>query len=199
VPRTPLPSAIRKDTNVSSHSETISAQNRHPISRCYFDKLPESFREPALLDRFHGFIEGWYLPRINKDMIFKGWTVNVEYFPEVLHTLRTQTVYGQLFDELVHYERKADNRDFNAVKRLIVAYMKLLFPHRTAISEVNGSELDTYCLQPSIHRRGIIKAQCHYIDPEFKVEMHISRKVRSHTLFISKKVLHLTHIISKKV
>ena len=55
-------------------------ENRRPISRKYFDKLPESFRESALLDRFHCFIEGWYLPRITKEMIFQGWTVNVEYF-----------------------------------------------------------------------------------------------------------------------
>ena len=29
----------------------------------------------------------------------------------------------------------------------------------------------TYCLQPAIRRRGIIKEQCHYIDPEFKTSM----------------------------
>ena len=145
--------------------------NRHPMSRKYFDKLPESFRESALLDRFHCFIEGWYLPRINKEMIFKGWTVNVEYFSEALHTLRTQTIYGQLFDELIGYEKQADNRDFNAVKRITVASMKLLFPHWTSIEDVNREEFDTYCLQPAIHRRGIIKEQCHNIDPEFKVQM----------------------------
>ena len=145
--------------------------NRRPMSRKYFDKLPESFRESVLLDRFHCFIEGWYLPRINKEMIFKGWTVNVEYFSEALHTLRTQTIYGQLFDELVGYEKQADNRDFNAVKRITVASMKLLFPHWTSIEDVNREKFDTYCLQPAIHRRGIIKEQCHNIDPEFKVQM----------------------------
>ena len=109
--------------------------NRRPMSRKYFDKLPESFRESALLDRFHCFIEGWYLPRINKEMIFKGWTVNVEYFSEALHTLRTQTIYGQLFDELVGYEKQADNRDFNAVNfcfliglRLRMSTVKNLIP-----------------------------------------------------------------------
>ena len=104
-------------------------------------------------------------------MIFKGWTVNVEYFSEALHTLRTQTIYGQLFDELVGYEKQADNRDFNAVKRITAASMKLLFPHWTSIEDVNREEFDTYCLQPAIHRRGIIKEQCHNIDPEFKVQM----------------------------
>ena len=63
---------------------------RRPISYRYFDSLPKHFKESALLDRFHCFIEGWHLPRINKSMIFKGWTVNVEYFSEILHTLRTQ-------------------------------------------------------------------------------------------------------------
>jgi len=50
-----------------------------PISPMYFDNLPENFRESALLDRFHCFIEGWKLPRINTSMILKGWTINVEY------------------------------------------------------------------------------------------------------------------------
>lgn len=145
--------------------------NRRPISRRYFDKLPESFRESALLDRFHCFIEGWYLPRINKQMIFTGWTVNVEYFSEVLHTLRTQNIYSQLFDELIGYEKQADNRDFNAVKRTTVASMKLLFPHWTSAEQVNREELDRFCLQPAIYRRGIIKEQCHNIDPEFDTQM----------------------------
>ena len=145
--------------------------NRCPVSRKYFDKLPESFKESALLDRFHCFIEGWFLPRINKEMIFKGWTINVEYFSEVMHTMRTQAVYGQIFDNLVGFEKRADNRDFNAVKRISVAYLKLLFPHWTNVEDVNREEFDMYCLQPAVTRRGIIKEQCHNIDPEFKVEM----------------------------
>lgn len=145
--------------------------NRRPISKKYFEKLPDSFRESALLDRFHCFIEGWYLPRITKEMIFKGWTINVEYFSEALHTLRTQTIYGQIFDEIVGYEKNADNRDFNAVKRTTVATMKLLFPHWTSSDLLNKEDFENYCLLPAVHRRGIIKEQCHIIDPEFKVQM----------------------------
>ncbi len=142
-----------------------------PINYRYFESLPQSFRESALLDRFHCFIEGWNLPRINKGIIYKGWTLNVEYFSEILHSLRTQNVYGLLFDELVGCDKNADTRDFNAVKRIAVAYMKLLFPHWKSVDDVNRDEFETYCLQPALRRRGIIKEQCHYIDPEFKVEM----------------------------
>jgi len=146
---------------------------RRPLSNKYFDSLPDNFRESALLDRFHCFIEGWHLPRINKSMIFKGWTINVEYFSEILHSLRTQNQYSLLFDELVTFEPNADMRDFNAVKRISTAYMKLLFPHWTQLEDVNIIDFDNYCLQPSIRRRGIIKEQCHNIDPEFKTRMPI--------------------------
>ncbi|WP_317309556.1 BREX system Lon protease-like protein BrxL [Phocaeicola plebeius] len=146
-------------------------EQRRPLSYRYFDSLPQSFRESALLDRFHCFIEGWHLPRINKGIIYKGWTINVEYFSEILHTLRTQNIYGLLFDALVGYDKNADTRDFNAVKRIAVGYMKLLFPHWTSVSDINKDDFDTYCLQPAIRRRGIIKEQCHYIDPEFKTSM----------------------------
>lgn len=146
-------------------------EKKRPLNYRYFDSLPENFRESALLDRFHCFIEGWHLPRIHKGMIFTGWTINVEYFSEILHALRTQNVYGLIFDQLVKYDKNADTRDFNAVKRIAVGYMKLLFPHWTNTNKVNLEEFDTYCLQPAIRRRGIIKEQCHFIDPEFKTTM----------------------------
>lgn len=145
--------------------------NKRPVNYRYFDSLPQHFRESALLDRFHCFIEGWHLPRINKGMIFKGWTINVEYFSEILHELRTQNIYGIVFDQIVTYDKNADTRDFNAVKRIAVGYMKLLFPHWTSVDNVDLEEFDLYCLQPAIRRRGIVKEQCHYIDPEFKTAM----------------------------
>jgi len=146
-------------------------ENRRPLSYRYFESLPLNFRESALLDRFHCFIEGWHLPRVNKSMIYKGWTINVEYFSEIMHALRTQNLYSLLFDELVAFDKNADMRDFNAIKRIATAYVKLLFPHWTRIEDVNKAEFDLYCLQPAIHRRGIIKEQCHNIDKEFKRQM----------------------------
>lgn len=146
---------------------------RVPRSNLYFDNLPENFRESALLDRFHCFIEGWKLPRIDKSMVFKGWTINVEYFSEILHSMRTKNAYGLLFDQLVRFEEKADMRDSKAIKRITTAYMKLLFPQWQTIEDVNIDEFQMYCLDPAVYRRGIIKTQCHNIDPEFKTRMPV--------------------------
>lgn len=148
----------------------LTEQHR-PVSPFYFNSLPENFRESALLDRFHCFIEGWLLPRINTSMIFRGWTINVEYFSEIMHTMRTQNIYNQIYDELVEIAPNTDTRDSKAVKRIATAYMKLLFPHWRTVEDVNKQEFETFCLNPAIHRRGIVKQQCHYIDPEFKQQM----------------------------
>lgn len=142
-----------------------------PISNRYFDNLPQNFCESALLDRFHCFIEGWKLPRINTSMIFNGWTINVEYFSEIMHSMRTQNIYNQIYDELVEIAPNTDMRDSKAVKRIATAYMKLLFPHWRTVEDVNKQEFEIFCLNPAIHRRGIVKQQCHYIDPEFKMQM----------------------------
>ena len=144
---------------------------RMPASPLYFDSLPQNFRESALLDRFHCFIEGWLLPRIDTSMIFHGWTINVEYFSEILHTMRTVNRYSLLFDQLVNFEGKADVRDSKAIKRIATAYMKLLFPNWTKPEDVNKEDFMLYCLDPAVRRRGIIKEQCHNIDPEFKTRM----------------------------
>ena len=52
-----------------------------------------------------------------------------------------------------------------------VGYMKLLFPHWTRREQVDLGEFEQYCLRPAVRRRGIIKEQCHRIDPEFKPAM----------------------------
>lgn len=139
-----------------------------PKSKTYFGELPTLFRESALLDRFHGFIEGWKLPRMNKSMLLKGWTLNVEYFSEILHILRTSPEYSFLVNDLISSEEKSDLRDLKAVQRLTTAYAKLLFPHITSVEELDKDEFTHYCLEPAIRRRGIIKEQCHKIDVEFK-------------------------------
>lgn len=146
---------------------------QRPVSNKYFSTLPPTFRDTAFLDRMHSFIEGWYLPKLHKGMIYKGWTINVEYFSELLHTLRTENAYGILYEDIVSCEKTASIRDSNAVKRTATAYMKLLFPHWTNVADVNIQEFNDYCLQPAIKRRGIIKNQCHLLDAEFSTQMPI--------------------------
>lgn len=149
-----------------------------PLDNKYFQKLPNMFQESATMDRFHSFIEGWKLPRLEAGSILQGWTLNAEYFSSVLHHIRTETQYESLFDQLVEYDNSCDLRDLKAVRKVTTAYTKLLFPQVKSLEDLaeedvsNFKELyQEYCLNPAVYRRGIIREQCHLIDKEFRKEM----------------------------
>lgn len=144
----------------------LLSENNEPLNYKYFDALPEVFKESALLDRFHGMIEGWLLPRVNVDMALQDWTLNVEFFSEVLHQMRTESVYSHIVDDLVDVPQGADMRHTKAVKRIATAYLKLLFPHITSVEQVDLDDFNMFCLQPAIKRRDIVRQQCSNIDAE---------------------------------
>lgn len=157
----------------------LLSENNEPLNYKYFDALPEVFKESALLDRFHGMIEGWLLPRVNVDMALQDWTLNVEFFSEVLHQMRTESVYSHIVDDLIEVPQGADMRHTRAVKRIATAYLKLLFPHIISIEQVDLNDFNMLCLQPAIRRRDIVRQQCSNIDaessfakpiPEYKVK-----------------------------
>ncbi len=144
-----------------------------PYDDEYFRKLPGIFNEAAVIDRISGFIEGWKLPRLSAGSILKGWTINAEYFSGVLHQLRTCSDYAAIFDALVEKNPRYDLRDFKAVKKLAVAYCKLLLPQVTHLETLDEQQLQEYrelfrvfCLEPAVYRRGIIRQQLHKIMPE---------------------------------
>ncbi len=144
----------------------LLSENNEPLNYRYFDSLPEVFKDSALLDRFHGMIEGWLLPRVNVDMALHDWTLNVEFFSEVLHQMRTESVYSHIVDDLIEVPNGADMRHTKAVKRVATAYLKLLFPHVTTVEQVDLNEFNMLCLQPAIRRRDIVRQQCSNIDAE---------------------------------
>jgi len=146
-------------------------ENKTPLSKRYFTSLPDFFKESALLDRFHGFIEGWQLPRIKEDLKANGYALNVEYFSEILHSLRDDSSYNTIVSELLDIPKNSDTRDTTAIIKLTTAYLKLLFPHISSASEINKEEFEKFCLNMAFTKRSIIREQIHLIDDEFRKEM----------------------------
>ena len=103
---------------------------------------------------------------MNNDMILRDWTINVEFFSEVMHKLRVAPEYAELVNDAIQVPAKADTRHLNAVKRIATAYCKLLFPHLTSADQIDKAEFDRFCLQPAIHRRDQVRQQCANIDNE---------------------------------
>lgn len=132
-----------------------------------FTELPEVFHESALIERFHGIIKGWKIPRMNDDLKMQGWALNTEYFCSVLHGLRSDITYRSIVDELIDVPSGADTRDTEAVKRISSAYLKLLFPHVKSSGDIPAYEFKRYCLDRAIKMRELVRMQAGYLDSEY--------------------------------
>ncbi|MDE6077814.1 MAG: BREX system Lon protease-like protein BrxL, partial [Muribaculaceae bacterium] len=132
-----------------------------------FNSLPSVFKSSALIDRIHGFIEGWEIPRMNEGLKVDGWALNSEYFTTIMHLLREDTSYRAIVDRIVKYPLDADTRHTEAIKRIATAYLKLLFPHVRSVEDINEREFERYCLRPARLMRRIILKQLAIIDREY--------------------------------
>lgn len=68
------------------------------VNQNMFKNLPDIFHESALLDRFHGFIKGWNIPKMKESLKANGWALNTEYFGEIMHYLRDELAYRVVVD-----------------------------------------------------------------------------------------------------
>lgn len=133
-----------------------------------FEDLPSLFRTSALMDRIHGFIKGWDIPRMNEGLKISGWALNSEYFSSIMHLLRDDISYRAIVDRMLEYPANADTRDTEAIKRIATAYLKLLFPHVRSMQDIKTSEFNAYCLTPARKMRQIIVRQMGMIDLQYK-------------------------------
>ena len=155
----------------------ISSEKHNEYSNMC-SELPKPFHQPQFLDRIHGFIRGWNLPRMNDDMKACTWSLNSEYFATIMHELRDDASYRAIVDQLVIVPPNSDTRDTEAVKRICTAYLKLLFPNVRSVSDISTFDMKKYCLSPAMDMRAIIRMQMGWTDekerghsvPDFEVE-----------------------------
>lgn len=135
-----------------------------PRQRNYFLNLPDFLGETAFIDRIHGILPGWELPRIRESAISRTIGFKADFLGEILHALRHRAGYEALVELRSHIEGTDDRRDRTAILRLATGYMKLLFPHQ----EVSQSDFEAYCLHPAIRLRQLVRDQLALLDPEFR-------------------------------
>jgi ATP-dependent Lon protease len=92
--------------------------------------LPEVMRDPAFIDRIHGFVPGWEIPKIGRLDIYlsKNYGFVTDYFAEILHELRKRTGFYYHISERVELSN-VTGRDERAIKRLASGFLKLISPN----------------------------------------------------------------------
>lgn len=138
--------------------------NHRPLHENLFLELPAFLRETAFIDRIHGILPGWELPRIEQSFIATGIGFKADYFGDVLHHLRGRAGYEQLVQRHGTIHGTSDRRDITAITRLAAGFCKLLFPH----GQFTEAEFRNYCIHPAIALRQRVRDQLSLLDPEYK-------------------------------
>lgn len=99
-----------------------------------FEALPESYHDPAYLDRLHHYLPGWEVEIIRRELFTDGYGFVVDYLAEALAHLRTQDFSDGYAEHLVLSE-EISTRDRDGVRKTFSGLMKLIFPHRQATPE----------------------------------------------------------------
>ena len=136
--------------------------SKHPANEILFTHLPAFLQETAFIDRLHGILPGWELPRVTPKCLATGPGFKADFFGEVIHELRRSAGYI----EYVNAKCKigGDIRDKRAVERMAAGYLKLLYPHL----QLTEHELFEYCIEPARRFRQLVRDQLSLMDPEFE-------------------------------
>ncbi len=145
----------------------IDLYENQPRQNDYIRHLPEMFHESALMDRFHGIVAGWEIPRFTTDCAAQGFGIKADVFGEYLHQLRIVSHIEFPFGDCPSL--KGDNRDVKAVTRIATALSKLL------LLNPDHSDYEDYVLIPAKALRQRVRTQLSELDPhEFTANLNVS-------------------------
>jgi len=99
-----------------------------------FDELPESYHDPAYLDRLHCYIPGWEVDIIRGEMFSNGYGFVVDYIAEVLKSMRSQD-YSDRYQEHFTLSPDISTRDRDGIHKTYSGLMKILYPDGQATKE----------------------------------------------------------------
>jgi ATP-dependent Lon protease len=133
------------------------------IEQGLFKEIPSFLRETAFIDRLHGIISGWEMPRVSKDTPSSSIGLKGDFFGEVLHSFRRDVRYGDYVKLHMRLRGSDDMRDHKAIARLTSAYLKLLFPNL----KLTETEFQECCLRPAVELRQRVRDELHRLDPEY--------------------------------
>jgi ATP-dependent Lon protease len=128
-----------------------------------FKEIPNFLQETAFVDRVHGIIAGWEMPRVSKETPSRFLGFKGDFFSEVLHRLRGEVRYADFVKINMHLEGCNDLRDRKAIARLASAFLKILFPDL----QPSEHEFRVYCVEPAVELRQRVRDELHKMDAEY--------------------------------
>ena len=94
-----------------------------------FEPFPEEMSsDSAFFDRMHCYIPGWEIPKYRPNFFTDEYAFITDYLSEFLRELR-KTSYADAFDKYYKLGNNLNQRDVIAVRKMVSALIKLIYPH----------------------------------------------------------------------
>lgn len=141
----------------------IDIQAKQPHEKYYhlFEPLPDFLQVEAFIDRLHGYLPGWEIPKIHPGSLAQDYGFITDYFCEIMHELRRKDVLGPLkgrfqLTDVSEARAGLTGRDVRGVEKLLSGLLKLMYPH----GEVSDDQL-AELLWVAIEGRQRVRNQLH--------------------------------------
>ena len=159
----------------------LDVQGNLPHEKYYqlFEPLPDFLQVIAFLDRVHGYLPGWEIPKLRPDSYSKDYGFITDYFCEIMHELRKMDVLGPHRSrfEIVDAARTArglSGRDQRAIMKTGSGLIKLLYPDGRFTDDELAEVLQLAC-----ELRQRVREQLHLIAPGEYDHVQLSVKILS--------------------
>ncbi|MEM4521171.1 MAG: BREX system Lon protease-like protein BrxL [Candidatus Bathyarchaeia archaeon] len=151
----------------------VDVSGERPIEEFTY-VLPEDMRDSAFIDRLHGFIPGWEVPKVGRADVYlsRYYGFATDYFSEIMHQLRKKHEFTAYISSRVELQN-VDRRDQIAIERVASGMLKLLAPHCDIADEELKIALDI-----AIEYRQRVAEWLHYMAPGEYPMKKIGYKVR---------------------
>jgi ATP-dependent Lon protease len=93
-----------------------------------FEPFPENMQDLALIDRFHYYLPGWEVPKMQSEFFGDQYGFIVDYLAEYLRETRKET-YSDTLNQYVAFGDHLNQRDEKAVRKTVSGLLKMLHPH----------------------------------------------------------------------
>ncbi len=93
-----------------------------------FEPFPEAMIDSAFFDRMHIYVPGWEIPKMMPEFFTDNYGFISDYFSEFLREMR-KVPMGDAHEKYFKLGNNLNQRDTIAVKKVVSAYTKLLYPN----------------------------------------------------------------------
>jgi ATP-dependent Lon protease len=153
----------------------VDVEHQQRVGHLFGPMPPEMRNDTALMDRIHGYLPGWDLPKVAAALFTEHFGLVSDFLAECWSRLRAQTRVNHL-QERVQFGGALSGRDTTAVQRTVSGLLKLLHPDPQA--PVSDEDLE-WALRLALGcRRRVKEQQKRIVAAEFR-NTHVSYTLAS--------------------